>query len=226
MRINPNQVNMPVPSTVKIVCFSDTHDKYNLGVLKETYKGDLLLHAGDATSTGELRQLSAYSDWLAKQKFDSKIIIPGNHDLAFEKNWELAEAHVPDATAILNQSTTLYNGLKIWGEPRQPWFYDWAFNVQREHMGAVWDLVPKDTDILVTHGPPFGAGDINGQGVRCGCVAQRKWIEENQPRLVVCGHIHDGYGIYLIGKTLVVNASICNGYYEPDNQPITVELSL
>ncbi|MHA2067516.1 MAG: metallophosphoesterase family protein, partial [Candidatus Thorarchaeota archaeon] len=59
---------------------------------------------------------------------------------------------------------------------------------------------------------------------RVGCEAQRRWIEENQPKLVVCGHIHGGYGLGLIGNTLVVNASICNEKYQPVNRPVVLEI--
>jgi len=40
---------------------------------------------------------------------------------------------------------------------RQPVFCDWAFNLERgEPLQKKWDLIPEDTDILITHGPPIG----------------------------------------------------------------------
>lgn len=214
------------PKSIKIVCFSDTHSRYGQKVLKKPHQGDLLLHAGDFSFEGAYTELSRFDDWLEEQDFDQKIIIPGNHDKTFETDWENACRRVPAADAILNQWTHEAFGLKIYGEPRQPWFYDWAFNVDRPLMKDVWSLAPSDTDILVTHGPPFGAGDLTRDGRRVGCVHQREWIEKHQPRLVVCGHIHQGYGIYVIGRTIVVNASICNERYSPSNEPIKIELSL
>ncbi len=55
-----------------------------------------------------------------------------------------------------DEPTNVY-GIKIWGSPWQPWFYDWGFNLERgEKCLEKWNLIPKDTDILLTHGPPIG----------------------------------------------------------------------
>lgn len=210
------------PKQVRVVCMSDTHDRYNQ--LYSIPDGDILIISGDMTFHGKRGELLRLNDWLDKQPHAHKVIIPGNHDLSFEKDWEVAAAHVQAADAILNQEMYEAEGLKIWGEPRQPWFHDWAFNVPRAQMKKeCWDKVPDDTDILVTHGPPWGVGDLCRSG-NVGCVAQREYILEKQPRLVVCGHIHEGYGLYLLGRTLVANASTCNSKYRAVNPPIVVNL--
>lgn len=211
------------PKLVRVVCMSDLHHKYKQ--LFEIPDGDILLIAGDLTLRGEGHELSAFNDWLGQQTHKHKVIIPGNHDLTFESNWEWAEAHVPEADAILNQTTYEAEGLKIYGEPRQPWFHDWAFNVARPDMKKVWDKVPEDTDIVLTHGPPWGVGDLCRNG-HVGCVHQREYIIKHEPRLVVCGHIHEGYGLYQLGKTLVANASTCNSKYQLVNPPIVVDMSI
>ena len=51
-------------------------------------------------------------------------------------------------------------GLKVYGSPWQPRFSDSAFNLSRgAELRAVWDKIPSDTDILVTHSPPLGVMD-------------------------------------------------------------------
>ncbi len=212
-------------AVIKIVMISDTHCQAKN--IKNMPSGDILLHAGDLTYHGEYSKLLSFSDWLDRQDFKHKVIIPGNHDKTFERDWERAAAHVPAADAILNQEMYEAEGLKIWGEPRQPWFHDWAFNVHRPLMKTeCWDKVPTDTDILLTHGPPYGVLDATKRGERVGCKDQLEWIREHQPRLVVCGHIHEGYGLAQIGNTLVVNASICNLRYDPINRPVVLELEI
>jgi predicted phosphohydrolase len=208
-------------STSRLVLLSDTHDRHGQFDVPE---GDILLHAGDFTFQGRGPELVRFNAWLDELDFDQKVIIPGNHELTFEKAWSLAEALVPAADAILNGELYEYGDLKIWGEPRQPWFYNWAFNVKRPAMEQVWEKVPQDIDVLLTHGPPLGFGDLTPRGEHVGCSFQLDWIKQHQPKLVVCGHIHYGYGEYMIGNTKVVNASICNEKYKPMNKPVVVEL--
>ena len=212
---------------VRICMISDTHTMHDK--IHGMQKADILLHAGDITYHGKYEELLKFSDWLDSLErnfpggYKHKVIIPGNHDKTFEDDWETAAAHVTGADAILNQETYEACGLTIYGEPRQPWFYDWAFNVQRSEMRAVWDKAPK-CDVLLTHGPPLGVGDRCADGANVGCKYQREWILDMKPQLVVCGHIHEGYGIYKLGETLIVNASICTRNYRPDNPPIVITL--
>ena len=46
-------------------------------------------------------------------------------------------------------------GLRIWGTPWQPWFYDWAFNAPRrdgeEFLASKFDAIPSNTDVVVAH---------------------------------------------------------------------------
>ena len=55
---------------------------------------------------------------------------------------------------------------------RQPEFFDWAFNLRRgEQCLEKWDLIPEGIDILITHGPPIGHGDLCSSNLRAGeCV--------------------------------------------------------
>jgi len=212
-------------TVVKIVMISDTHCQTDK--IKDMPSGDILLHAGDMTYHGEYHKLDAFNDWLDEQYFSHKVIIPGNHDKTFERNWDEAASHVPAADVILNQALYEAEGLKIWGEPRQPWFHDWAFNVERGDMKRlVWDKVPENIDVLLTHGPPYGVLDRTRTGEHVGCTAQRDWIIKHQPRLVVCGHIHEDPGLAMIGRTLVVNAAICDLQYNVVNRPVVLALDV
>ena len=52
---------------------------------------------------------------------------------------------------------------------RQPEFCDWAFNLRRgEQCLEKWDLIPEGIDILITHGPPIGHGDLCSSKLRAG----------------------------------------------------------
>jgi Icc-related predicted phosphoesterase len=211
----------------RFVCVSDTHTKHGDLVMPP---GDVLLHAGDFTFNGGEGETRDFGRWLAGLPYRHKVIIPGNHDVNFERDWESASGmiwdHAPEVH-ILNQEMVQVAGWQIWGEPRQPWFFDWAYNVPRDRMGEeCWNRVPAHTEILLTHGPPQGACDRNRDGNQVGCYHQRVMIERLQPRLVVCGHIHEGYGSTMIGETtLVANVSSCNSRYLPVNAPVVLTLS-
>jgi Icc-related predicted phosphoesterase len=117
-------------------------------------------------------------------------------------------------------------GYKFFGSPWQPWFCDWAFNLERgQPCLDKWRLIPDDTDILVTHGPPIGFGDLCAHGERVGCVDLQLEIQDRiKPKVHAFGHIHEGYGSWTDGTTTFVNASTCTFTYRPTNQPIVVDL--
>jgi Icc-related predicted phosphoesterase len=193
---------------------------------------DVLIHAGDITGKGAIRALARFNLWvqdlLDAGTVKDAVYIAGNHDLTLDRARAMA---VPLLTAghYLDNSL-VYVGptpaelLCVYGVPEQPEFQDWGFNVTEERLVELYDQVPPDVDILVTHGPPKGVLDKNRQGVRCGSSALLDWIDKHQPRLVVCGHIHEGYGTALVGRTLVVNASTCTVAYKPTNQPIILDV--
>lgn len=209
-----------------IICaISDTHEQHKSVSIP---KCDLLIHAGDITGRGSLGKLRSFNAWVA-DLLDSghvgeAVYIAGNHDITLEGNsCDVAEALLQAGT-YLNCTTATVCGLTVHGIPHQLKFCDWAFNTDEARLTKLFDAVPQNTDILVTHGPPHGVRDRSEAGTYCGSVALYNWIKKNQPKMVVCGHIHEGWGAAMVDNTLVVNASICTAAYKPTNQPIVVEL--
>jgi Icc-related predicted phosphoesterase len=207
---------------MKIVCISDTHTLHKNMKIPD---GDLLIHAGDVSSRGKLEEIIQFNDWLGTLPHRHKVMIAGNHDFYFESNPPHAKSLITNAV-YLNDSGIEIEGIKIWGSPVQPWFYDWAFNRQRgEDIRKHWELIPTDTDILITHGPPYGILDETARGELVGCADLLEVIQQRvKPRLHIFGHIHEGYGKTAIGETLFVNPSMVNLQYRPVNQAIVVEL--
>jgi len=130
----------------------------------------------------------------------------------------------------LQDGGTTIAGLNFWGTPWQPWFFSWALNLSRgDEIRAKWDLIPEGTDVLVVHGPPAGQLDRNADGDDCGCQNLADAVKRVGPRLVVFGHIHEGYGEAQLtasdGRSIhLVNASICDSDYRPVNSPVVVSL--
>lgn len=119
-------------------------------------------------------------------------------------------------------------GVRIYGTPWQPEFCNWAFNLPRgEACINVWNRIPNNVDILITHTPPVGHGDLCCSGVRAGCVDLLTTVQKRvKPKYHVFGHIHEGYGITSDGNIIYVNASTCDINYKPNNPPIVFDISL
>lgn len=205
---------------MRIVCLSDTHNQLHK---IDVPPGDLLLHAGDLTGHGSLKEIARADRELAKLPHRHKVIIAGNHDFGFEREAEAARALIKSAIYLQDEAVTV-EGLRIYGSPWQPWFFDWAFNWPRgESMKPKWELIPEGIDILITHGPPLGHGDLCNSGTRAGCPDLLEAIRRVRPRYHLFGHIHEGYGTTQEGATTCVNASNCDFDYKPIQPPIVID---
>jgi Icc-related predicted phosphoesterase len=175
---------------------------------------------------GKEYEVLNFLDWFAKQDYEHKIFIAGNHDFYFERmpNVDI-QSIIPNNIIYLNDSGVTINGINIWGSPISPWFYDWAFNRHRgEPIKKHWDLIPTNTDILVTHGPVFGMLDYTISGMRVGCEELLLKVEAIKPKFHICGHIHEAYGMQKKENTTFINASVLNEKYVLVNEPIVFEL--
>jgi len=84
--------------------------------------------------------------------------------------------------------------------------------------------IPADTEILLSHGPPYGILDKTRGGVNAGCHALLKRISEVKPLVSQFGHIHETYGWQCKEGTLFINASTCNMHYKADNPVFVLDL--
>ncbi|HBR56581.1 MAG TPA: metallophosphoesterase [Blastocatellia bacterium] len=214
---------------MKIVCISDTH---NYGEQISVPDGDLLIHAGDATFNGTIEEIARFNHWFSSLPHKHKVFVAGNHDWLFERQNSLARSLLDPQITYLQDSAAVIEGVKIYGSPWQPRFYEWAFNLARgPEIAEKWRMIPDDVDILITHGPPNGILDAVSRkwGIEnTGCEELRKRVEEisalGRLKLHVFGHIHCGYGVDNRFGIKFVNASTCDDAYSAVNKPITVEI--
>ena len=232
---------------LRIVAISDVHNRHSKIVIPEC---DLLIDAGDWSFQGKISEVENYAEWLNKQTQCKEIVtIPGNHEKFFEQmlpdslKWFTDKC--PRAHLLIDQGVTLL-GAKIWGSPVQPEFCDWAWNravsdkpevrrvgYMKEKMFLPikphWDMIPDDTQILITHGPPqgildqttFANGDLRPEPLGCPMLMARIKELKNLD-LHFFGHIHHpgGQQVHKDGVSFF-NASVCDEMYCPTN-PITV----
>ncbi len=206
---------------MKIVAISDTHALHRHLSIPD---GDVLVHAGDITRKGDLPELADFNEWLGSLPHQDKIVIAGNHDLCFEQEPEIARDTLSNCI-YLQDEEIIISGIKFYGSPWQPWFHNWAFNLQKgEQLRQKWDLIPADTQILITHAPPYQIGDRLKQGNCVGCEELLDAVKRIKPQIHIFGHIHEGYGKIETHETQFINACSCNYLYQAVNQPLVTSL--
>lgn len=209
---------------IKTIChISDTHESHEKLIIPPS---DLLIHSGDLTFRGELDKIRCFLDWFEKQPAKYKVFIAGNHDWAFEKDPGVMKAILSMYNVIYLENDRIeLEGLKLWGSPVTPWFCDWAFNKARGgEINRYWDMIPEDTDLLITHGPPYGILDnVLGSG-SVGCEDLMNRVLHIKPQVHLFGHIHGNYGLAVKNGTLFSNGSSLNEKYQVTNAPRIINL--
>lgn len=205
---------------MKLALISDTHGHHaKLGIPL----CDVLIHSGDfSRHVGTFDETHEFLIWMEAQPAKHKILVPGNHDVFCEKSPVLAhEMAARRNIHFLIDEHVEIDGLKFWGSPYTPIFYDWSFMVSSEELRWHWSRIPNDTDVLITHGPPMSVGDQNDIGVNSGDSELLARVLEFKPKLHIFGHIHEGRGEYRLGTTRFINAASITRYIHP---PVMVEV--
>jgi len=206
---------------LRIVCLSDTHNRHRDALIPE---GDILIHAGDITQFGEEDILRDFNQFMADLPHKHKVIIAGNHDFYFQKFPEESRTIMTNCIYLQDEEVVI-EGLRIYGSPWQPWFYDWAFNLRRgDEIRERWLMIPPGIDILVTHGPPQGEGDLNRRGELIGCEDLLDVVKIIRPKYHVFGHNHSGYGLSKSKHTTFINACLNSGS-RVLNKPIVIDVN-
>lgn len=233
---------------MKAVLISDIHNRQNHLSSNENNNlpdADLLLIAGDLSGVGSESELSNFFKWLKKQSPRYKkgvVFIAGNHDRSFDTKFndgvnkpewlnELLYSIKTEYDNIhyLENQEIIIDGIKIYGSPISPWFHGdrWAFNAHRgDDIRKYWSMIPEDTDILMVHSPvAYKLDYIPSVSEYVGCEDLRKVVNKIKPKLFICGHIHESYGIEEDEHTIYINASVCDLSYVPSNKPWLVEIT-
>lgn len=218
----------------KIVCIADTHglqDQIVSGASSflSIPDGDILVHAGDLTLDGSFKSFAKFLAWFSGFPHKHKVFVGGNHDRILDINYDLVKNLVQESGCVYLENTFVkLDGVKIWGSPMTPRFFNWYFMDDRQNMRKYWKNIPKNLDLLITHGPPYKIMDHTDNDLNpdpnVGCKELLRVVNEVKPRFHVFGHIHGGYGMQKIGKTTFANVSICNENYETVNKPVIIEV--
>lgn len=240
---------------MKFLCLSDLHGNLPASPHHLASRGevDAVLIAGDICPH-PAKHYEFQREWLRGDfarwldpffvKDIPVFLVAGNHDCVFGERPGLVRRFLATAHAAglhyLQDSAATWRGIRLWGSPWQPTFplprpgekpY-WAFNLDEAALAEKWAMIPVDTDILVTHGPPRGVGDyVPMDALHVGSPSLYDRVaaigrERGRPLpLHVFGHIHSGRGQYEPPcGGLMVNASLVDERYRPVHEPIVVEI--
>ena len=236
---------------IKIQVTSDLH-----GYLPElTKEFDLLMICGDVCPAHDhyyAFQIEWFKydfiSWVKSLPFrnkDSKVVmIWGNHDFIGENmtNEERSELmHLTDDRLVilnyemfvykyLDENEGVFKELKIFGSPYCETFGNWAFMRDLDKLEKIYNCMPEDIDILITHdAPTLGDLGLIQDGRYAGTMAGNRALDdiimERKPKYVFCGHIHTGNHemTYIEGITMC-NVSIKNEYYQPIYDILEIEI--
>lgn len=214
---------------MKIAIVSDTHGSQD--DLKIP-KVDWLIHCGDFTNTGNSKELNGVNNWITDLKKEGTIkkaiTCGGNHELSLERFPDAAKSLLTAFDHILIHEGLEVDGLKIWGCPYVPRFFNWAFMRDEDDLYWIYNQIPVGLDILVCHGPPRGHLDWNGRE-HAGSVSMKEVLSYKQPKFYLCGHIHNQQGVDVLNhssgnKTVIINAANMNANYIISTSPIILEI--
>lgn len=186
---------------MRLLAFSDVHrDNRQAQALAERARDvDVVVAAGDFASMH--RGLEPLIDMLVVIETPT-VLVPGNNetdDALREACGGWKAAHVLHGEAVDIEGVSFF-GLGG-GVPVTPW--EWSFDLTEEEAARKLADCPEG-GVLVVHSPP--KGHVDGKR-HLGSESILKTIEQKQPRLVVCGHIHEAAGEEAtIGRARLLNA--------------------
>jgi Icc-related predicted phosphoesterase len=188
---------------VRLLAFSDLHrDLAQAEVLVErAADADVVAGVGDFASVhrGLERTIGALA---AIEK--PVVLVPGNNET--EDALRAAASDWASATVLHGERAEI-GGVEFFGLgagiPTTPW--DWSFDLDEEAAAAKLTDCPPG-GVLLVHSPPYGHVDSSSTGGHLGSRAILAAIERSEPRLTLCGHIHESWGEEsAVGPTRIIN---------------------
>ena len=174
-----------------ILHLSDTHSQHRR--ITQLPDADILVHSGDFTMNGSEQEAIDFMNWFCDLPYSHKIFICGNHDACLYG----AQIDGLDKNVhyLCNSGVTIH-GVRFYGVPM--FMEDCISDRQTRNYAAI----PADTDVLITHCPPYGILDFD-DGINYGSTELLARVEEIKPRLHLFGHIHKQHGVKKDGLTIL-----------------------
>src|SRR2546425_2037957 len=159
------------------------------------HRPDVFVVAGDITHNGPLSFAEEFLQGLAVPT----LAVPGNNDPR-------------EILAVLDRCAVNLHGRKAAVAGRtfvgiggaNPTPFNTPFELSEDEILGMLRRTMERGAILVSHPPPRGVVDVVHSGAHVGSTAVRAVVEEYEPPLVLCGHIHEARGVAKLGPTTIV----------------------
>lgn len=204
---------------MKFVCISDTHGLFP----KNLPEGDFLIHSGDWSTMGSQSDSIKFLNYLEsiRHKYTDIVVVPGNHEKWVEENINLAKEEFKSRNIklLIDESKTI-EGLRFYGTPWVPVYKQWSFMKSDQDRKIYMEAIPEDTEVLITHAPPYGHLDMvktEDTVVNVGCNHLLRALNRSEIKLHVFGHVHESAGVKTKDGTVLVNASCLDKNYKLSN---------
>jgi len=212
---------------MRLICASDLHGSglmlMYIAEMAKDYSADVIILAGDLTVHPALNASAAAALYEAVEYAKVPIICTlGNHDkLDPRLFFPRVDLEKKLGIICLIEESYIYKGLKFWGSPYVPYINGtWAYEKQLKHL--YYDF-PSETDVLITHAPPYGYGDQLSDGTRTGSEELTKSIDATQGlKAAIFGHIHSSAGWQgRINETTLCNVACLDDDFKPKFEAVT-----
>jgi len=216
-----SKLSVKKTKSIRVVLISDTHELHRE---LDVPDGDILIHCGDTgMMSRSLAAIEDFDDWLGGLPHKVKLLVPGNHEFVLENPGR--RGLITNATVLVNESVTVM-GLRIWGSPTTP-LVDGAFGlISDRHRARLYEQIPNDTNIVVTHGPPYGVLDqAPGSEYHAGCRQLLAAMQRVKPRLHVFGHAHGCFGMMDTPETLFANVALLGSDGSLSNPAVVLQMN-
>jgi len=197
---------------MKLLHISDTHGQHRR--LTNLPEADIIVHSGDLSIVGTDNEILDFLEWFVELPYKYKIFVGGNHDHGLH-NAKIDG--LPENCYHLSNSGVTIEGVKFYGVPL------FMEDIEDGHFDDNLRKIPTDTDILITHQPPYEILDHSGT-VNWGDRILLDVVLKIKPKFHLFGHIHGAYGIEKNNHTAFVNSALLDEHYEMANGGVLLEI--
>lgn len=172
-----------------------------------------------------------FNPWCEAMPVEQIVLIAGNHDAILDPihgrgfHYELGEK----VTYLLDESVQIEGGPLIFGSPWIPNLARWPFYRPGYRLRELAQEMPANHDVWMLHAPPaaFESGYKldwgSGSDGHVGNPYVTPVIEGRGPQLVICGHVHQGFGVAAIGNSNIANVAFVDERYRVKHRHFEIE---
>jgi len=200
-----------VKRPLRIIALADLHDCRAMLDRLQGIDADLIAFCGDLHNGGSRETALPAAIALARMG-PPVIIVPGNmdHKDFVPHLWNEAGLLMLHGSSLLRGDVGFIGlGGMIARDPRRlddpARYYHGPEEVYPILARCHQKIARAKTRIILSHQPPRGAQDTLYSGESSGSLGLRRFLEDFEPHLLLCGHIHEARGESMVGSCRVVN---------------------